>query len=221
MPLPKVTKAVVGYVHPDYVRAEFMVSMLGLQRRTRTAIDGFEPIHSGPNIARARNALTRAFLATNAEWLLTVDTDMVFAPDVLDRLIAAADPVLRPVMGAFCLMQETLDGEGLPTLYEVAEGVNGLGFARYTEWPDDAVIRVGATGTGCLLVHRGVFEILDADERTHDDVWPWFREASLHGRPIGEDFTFMLRCGVAGIPIHVHTGVRVGHIKSTMMGKVA
>jgi hypothetical protein len=218
MPLPK---AVIGYVHPDHVRAEFMASMLGLQRRTRTPIDGIKHVHSGPNIARARNTLTRAFLATNAEWLLMVDTDMVFAPDVLDRLIAAADPIRRPVMGAFCLMQETLGGDPLPTLYEVSEGVNGLGFARYQEWPDDAVMRVGATGTGCLLAHRGVFHLLDSDERTHDPVWPWFREASLRGRPIGEDLTFMLRCGVAGIPIHVHTGIRVGHVKATVMGKVS
>lgn len=213
---------VVGYVHPDHVRAEFLTSMLGMCRRTRTSIDAIKPVHSGPNISRARNAIVRAFLTeTAAPWLLQVDTDMVFQHDLLDRLVHAAHPVNRPIMGAFCHMQETLGGDPVPTLYEVAEGVNGLGFARYTEWPDDAVMRVGATGTGCLLVHRSVFEILDADTRTHDPVWPWFREASLQGRPIGEDLTFMLRCGVAGIPVHVHTGIRVGHVKSTMMGTVA
>lgn len=217
-----VTKAVIGCVHPDHVRAEFAFSMLAMQRRTRTAIDGIKHVHSGPNIARARNALVREFLATtNAEWLLTIDTDMVFRPDLLDRLVAAADPVARPVMGAFCHMQETLGGDPQPTLYEVAEGVNGLGFARYTEWPDDAPMRVGATGTGCVLIHRGVFETLDADARTHDDVWPWFREASLQGRPIGEDLVFMMRCGVVGIPIHVHTGIKVGHVKSHVMGALA
>lgn len=218
MPLQK---AVVGFVHPDHVRAEFMTSMLAMQRRTRTPIDGIKHVHSGPNIARARNALARAFLAeSTAPWLLTVDTDMVFSSNTLDRLVAAADPDDRPVMGAFCHMQETLGGHPQPTLYEVAEGANGLGFGRYTEWPDDAVMRVGATGTGCLLIHRSVFERLDADPKTHDAVWPWFREASLQGRPIGEDLVFMLRCGVAGIPIHVHTGVQVGHMKSSMMGKV-
>lgn len=218
---PLATKAVVGFVHPDYVRAEFMTSMIAMQRRTRVAIDGVKHVHSGPNIARARNALARTFLAeSNAPWFLTIDTDMVFAPDTLDRLVGAADPVLRPVMGAFCLMQETLGGEGLPTLYEVAEGVNGIGFARYTEWPEDQVMRVGATGTGCLLIHRSVFEIIDAHPKLHNVAWPWFRESSIDGRPLGEDMTFMLGVGVAGLPVHVHTGVQVGHVKSSVMGKV-
>lgn len=219
MPLDK---AVIGFVHPDHVRAEFMTSMLAMQRRTRVPIDGIKHVHSGPNIARARNALARNFLAeSSAPWFLTIDTDMVFTPDTLDRLVRAGHPTDRPIVGALCMMQETLGGDPQPTLYEVSEGVNGLGFGRYTEWPEDSVMRVGATGTGCLLIHRSVFEILDGDTRTHDDVWPWFREASLQGRPIGEDLVFMLRCGVAGLPVHVHTGVQVGHVKSTTLGKVA
>jgi len=221
MPLPK---AVIGFVHPDHVRAEFLTSMIAMQRRTRVPIDAVLHVHSGPNIARARNAIAAQFLQSRAEWLLTVDTDMVFRYDTLDRLVAAADASLRPVMGAFCLMHETVGGTGnpLPTLYEVSDGVNGIGFARYTEWPDDAVMRVGATGTGCLLIHRGVFELMAADKRPNvtSRAWPWFRESSVDGRPLGEDLTFMIRCGIIGVPIHVHTGIRVGHMKSTMMGTV-
>jgi hypothetical protein len=32
--------------------------------------------------------------------------------------------------------------------------------------------------------------------------------------------TFCLRAAAAGIPVHVHTGVQVGHIKPQMLGKV-
>lgn len=215
-------KAVIGYVHPDFVRAEFLASMLGLCRRGRTTVDAIKHVHSGPNIARARNALVRAFLEeSRAAWLLTIDTDMVFAPDTLDRLVAAADPETRPVMGALCHMQEELGGDPLPTLYELVGEGGAAAFARYQVWPEDQPMRVAATGTGCLLVHRRVFETVAAGhDGKCDEVWPWFRESTLGVRPLGEDFTFMLRCGVAGIPIHVHTGVQVGHMKSTMLGKV-
>lgn len=221
--------AVIGYVHPHLVHAAFMHSMLGLQRRTRTSIDGIKHVESGPNIARARNALVWQFLGTSrAPWLLQVDTDMVFAPDVLDRLIAAADPVNRPVMGALCHMQETIGGDPLPTVYELIEeeqpdGADGppkVGFARYTVIPDDAPMKVGATGTGCLLVHRQVFERMAGDPRTTSAAWPWFKESQLNDRPIGEDYTFMLRLAMLGIPVHVDQTVQVGHMKSQMMGKV-
>jgi GT2 family glycosyltransferase len=37
---------------------------------------------------------------------------------------------------------------------------------------------------------------------------------------MGEDMTFCLRAAAAGIPVHVATGVQVGHMKPGMLGKV-
>jgi hypothetical protein len=34
---------------------------------------------------------------------------------------------------------------------------------------------------------------------------------------MGEDLTFCLRLGAAGIPVHVATAVRAGHMKTTML----
>jgi hypothetical protein len=51
---------------------------------------------------------------------------------------------------------------------------------------------------------------------------PWFKEVPV-GAPLalmGEDLTFCLRCQAAGIPVHVHTGIQVGHMKPVMLGKV-
>jgi hypothetical protein len=81
-------------------------------------------------------------------------------------------------------------------------------------------VQVSATGTGFLLMHRGALEKV----RRHagDTAAPWFRESPV-GAPLslmGEDMTFCLRAGAAGIPVHVHTGVQVGHMKPEMLGKV-
>jgi hypothetical protein len=53
-----------------------------------------------------------------------------------------------------------------------------------------------------------------------EDQPSWFREIVVDGRDFGEDMSFCLRANVAGFPIHVNTGVRVGHIKSAMLGEV-
>lgn len=210
---------VIGYIHPDYVRAEFMTSMLTLAQRCRVPIDAINSVRSGPNLSRARNILTRRFMEDhNARWLWMVDTDMVFAPDVLDRMVAAADRRERPILGALCYSEGDDGGDPYSTMYELVEHDKRPVFVRYKEWPDDTAVRVSGTGTGCLLVHR---EALDRVARVKPDpVCPWFKETVLGNALMGEDLTFCLRAGAAGVPIHVHTGIQVGHMKSHMLGKV-
>jgi hypothetical protein len=216
--------AVIAYVHPDYVRSEFMASMLALQHRSATPIEAIIEKHSGPLIASARNDLVSMFLTERrSPWLWMVDTDMVFAPDTLDRLIAAADPRQRPIMGGLCYMKVD-ESTVRPTMFEMVPDENnpaGFAYAWYDAWPEDQPFQVGATGAACLLVHRDALARIAAGFGEHvDRVWPWFRESSNGNRRLGEDLTFCLRAGLAGLPVHVHTGVQLGHMKSTMLGKV-
>jgi len=196
-----------------------MIELLTWKRR-RTVVDSVIAWKSGPNISRARNLAVEKFMKEqSAPWLLMLDTDMVFAPDLLDRLIAAADPVHRPIMGGLCFFQDD-QGEAQATMYELVEkGEDGKpGFVRYTRWPDDQVFEVAATGAACLLMHR---DALDRTFRYKPELAvPWFKETVFYGRLMGEDLTFRMRARAAGVPIFVHTGIQLGHMKSTMLGKV-
>jgi hypothetical protein len=216
------TRATIAVVHPDHIRAEFAWSLMAMQAASSHELR-IKTSRSGPNISRARNHLAQAFLDDKwSDWLLYVDTDMVLAPTTLDRLIDAADPDRRPVVGALCFYEAT-DGETRPTLYELTTdpvtGEQGLG--TYEAWPDNQLMQVQATGTGCLLVHRtALLTVKRGYNGKSDTVWPWFREASLGSRQVGEDITFMMRLAASRIPVYVHTGIQVGHLKSTMLGKV-
>jgi hypothetical protein len=210
-------QAVIAYPHPGTVRAEFMRSMLALARHCGEQVAGIIDVHAGPNLSRWRNAIVERFLSYDVPWLLMVDTDMVFAPDMLARLVAAADWAERPILGALCY-SENEDGEPYSTMYELVEEQGQPRFARYATWPEDTAYRVAATGTGCLLVHRRVFETITRHKP--DPVAPWFREVTFGGRLMGEDLTFCMRAAAAGLPIHVHTGIQVGHVKTTVLGKV-
>jgi GT2 family glycosyltransferase len=212
-----VADAVIGYVHGGTVRAEFCASLLAVCMEGETRVRTVVALESGPNISTGRNLVVREFLDGNlAPWLFMCDTDMVLEPDTVDRLVAAADPAERPVVGGLCFSLS--QGQKYPTMYELVEGApGGLAFRRYREWPQDACVRLSATGAACLLVHRDA--LLAVEKHANDPAAPWFRESAI-GAPMslmGEDLTFCLRCAAAGIPVHVHTGVKAGHMKTTML----
>lgn len=87
---------------------------------------GFLAMRCGTGgIVTARNEVAARFLERDAEWLLWVDTDMGFTADTADRLLAAADPTERPIVGALCFAQHEYATDGMggfrtrprPTLY--------------------------------------------------------------------------------------------------------
>jgi hypothetical protein len=145
------------------------------------------------------------------------DTDMVFQLDTLDKLMEAADPVERPVLGGFCMKQD-MNGAVSPTLFQfISDRSGGLMPLPYPKYPENEVMRVEGTGAACLLIHRSVLETVE--KNTGDRAAPWFREidSTMPGQLISEDLTFCLRCASAGIPVHVHTGIRVGHVKTQII----
>jgi len=210
---------VIGYVHGGTVRAEFAASLLAVAMEGATHVAAVIAVGSGPNISTARNMVARRFLEDGqAPWLFMCDTDMWFPADTIDRLAAVASSTVIPVVGGLCYSQNTDNGGGEPysTMYELAESPEGdICFVRYKKWPENKVVRVAATGAACLLIHRDA--LLAVEKRAADRAAPWFRESVAGSALIGEDLTFCLRLGAAGIPVHVHTGVKAGHMKTTML----
>jgi GT2 family glycosyltransferase len=209
--------AVIGYLRREDVKGKFSESLLAIAMEGPSPLEAVLALEWGPNLSTGRNKLADDFLRRySAPWLLMVDTDMVLPVDVLPRLIAAADPVERPVVGGLCYSLEA--GEAKPTMYELVQAPDGeLGFRRWRDVPEDQCVRVSATGAACLLIHRDA--LLAVEKHANDPAAPWFRETAI-GAPMslmGEDLTFCLRCAAAGIPVHVHTGVHVGHMKTTML----
>lgn len=118
-------------------------------------------------------------------------------------------------MGGLCW--SLVKGEPLPTMYELTGGgEKPLAFTRYADWPPGTVMRVSATGAACLLMHRTALEKVAA--QSGDVAAPWFRETAAGPMALmGEDMTFCLRCAAASVPVHVHTGVKAGHMKTRML----
>lgn len=220
---PEVNKGrvAIAWLAPDKVSSAFLTSVMNLVAYDTLRSEGrilhggsFIAMGSGPNLAGSRNKVVEAFLGTRSEWLWMVDSDMHFPADTLDRLIAVADPKERPIVGGLCHGIKALpngDEEMFPTLYYFDDNGDS---ARLQEYPDNELIKVGATGAACLLVHRSVFEGMLQRPDVCPAPYRWFQEVIVNGKPFSEDVTFCLRAGFCGYDTYVHTGVEIDHIKA-------
>ena len=220
-----------AYIHSDEVAYSWHHSMLqmlmmDMARGRALACGGVLSAQCGPaGIAKARNEVAEAFLGVSADWLLWLDTDMGFHPDTCERLLAAADPAKRPVMGALCFTQRQLGPDGMggwrcaavPAIRDWAQpGDPWGGFKFRRNYPPDAVTRCAGTGAACLLVHRSVFERINAK---FGPAWYDMLPSPVPGELISEDLSFCARAGALRIPVHVHTGVPTSHMKRTWLGE--
>lgn len=210
---------VLSTLAPGEVSLEFYRSVVNLlawdDKHRRLILDGggHLTIPSGPNLSGPRNSQARTFLRHDADWLWIVDSDMAFDPDTLDRLVDAAHPSQRPIVGALCFGQRSENGvlRYFPTMYREEDGR----YRGITDYPEGELVEVAATGTACLLVHRSVLEAMEA---RYPEPFPWFaEEINALGGIHSEDITFCLRARALGVPVHVHTGVRTGHVKRYLL----
>lgn len=226
MPADTVT---VGYVHDIEVAYSWHASYVDLigwdiTHDQNVVRGGWIGVRYGTGgITAARNQVVRQFLENNrADWLWWIDTDMGFAPDTVDRLLAAANPDEAPIVGGLCFVNREvgLDGMGgfrtaiTPTIYYWGELDGRQGFQAVNGIPENQLLRCDGTGSACILIHRSVFERISLDR----GEWYDPLKNPTTGMPLGEDLSFCIRAGAAGVPVHVHTGVLTTHLKPRWVG---
>jgi hypothetical protein len=221
----------VAYVHTDQVHYSWhhsMTQLLAYDAATEGRIwtGGYVAIRGGTDgLADARNTAVREFLAdSTAAWLWWVDTDMGFAPDTVDRLIEAADPAERPVMGALAFANREVENDGMggrrsviaPVVLDWKTIDGESGFDTRWDYPRDTVTRVHGVGSACVLIHRSVFEQVAAKFGPN-----WYSRARNPSTSalISEDLSFCVRVNALDIPLHVHTGVKTTHAKLAWLGE--
>ncbi len=232
MPDADADAVAVAYCHSNEVAYswhfslfQLMVADLGTHQRIKRGGIIAMRCHAG-HLVSARNKAVQHFLDTpDVPWLLWLDTDMGFQPDLLEQLITAADPVKRPIVGALCFSQRELaqDGKGgyhtiaTPTVFDWVEGLGPdrlEGFEIRYDYPVNALVRCGGTGSAAILVHRSVFERVEAKYGKE-----WYHRVQAREGSMGEDLSFCMRATALDIPVHVHTGVRTTHLKPVWLSE--
>ncbi len=219
-------RVTVGFLHPGHYAACFADSLTNLlffdaANHQRIVSHEFGQVGiwaSSAGIVSGRNSLAKATLDSDAEWLFMVDSDMGFAHDAVERLIEAADPVERPVVGGLAFAHKG-DGrkeyngvryKAQPTLYDFVDMDDKVGFAPRFEYPKNELVPVSGTGGAIILIHRSVLERI---RDKYGEVW--FEPITHPKGPttFSEDLSFCVRVAGCDFPIFVHTGVTTTHDK--------
>jgi len=143
------------------------------------------------------------------DWLLFIDDDMVWDPDIIGRLIATRDEHDLDMLGALCYRRSA---PHQPTLF-MREGPT-YGQYNYLERWDDDIIEVDATGMAFIVIHKRVFERIAGTEMPPYDVRVGMKPPNFFRweGALGEDLRFCQDARAAGCRIWVDTRLEIGHV---------
>lgn len=178
------------------------------------------------SIATARNRIVEKFLGqpegSRSDWLLFFDDDQLAEPHMLDVLIGSADPVERPIVALPVWRFLESPGGGVGVTHNVMDLTEGEMFAPMREpLPEDTLLQVAGIGTGCMMIHRSVFQRMTEALIAAEMPPLWFREMhhNLANYRESEDLWFCRVAGNAGIPIFVNTSLTIRHVKPILLDR--
>ena len=204
----------IGHVTDENISHIFYSSMIGLlayrlpQIRNRVLSAQGDPGH----LDVGRNKVVQEFLKTQLEWLLWIDTDMAFQPREFDIICESMHAEERPMVSGLYYSSERR-----PVAFRNAlHPADGRVYADPIPEPDeDGLVEVDGVGFGFVMVHRSLLvEVSEAFGPSHPHR-PWFdcSDFGPYQEPPSEDLSFCHRVRSLGVPIYVHTGARIGHVK--------
>lgn len=181
----------------DTVQTPFFKSILALIKPEGTRVG----VISGSLIYDARNQLAAMAINGKYDRVLWLDSDMVFAPDMLRRMGALMDedPSREMVAGLFFTRRYPI----MPCIYSFLGERNGNpGFEFYADYPRDSLFEVQGCGFGAVLMTT------DLIRRVADKYGHPFSPI----QPFGEDFSFCIRARELGAKIWCDSSIKIGHV---------
>lgn len=160
-------------------------------------------------ISPARNLLAKTALDRDSEFLLFIDSDMVFGRESLIRLLSRACDKNISIIGGLCYNRRT---PFKPCIF--MRNKNNWEFCKVTDPP--GLYEVDAIGMGFTLIRTEVFKSLtklpkrpSKKPKKPDLPYQYFYPDKEGMR---EDLNFCLNAKKAGHRIFVDTTVQVGHL---------
>ena len=188
----------------DMVHTFFMASLMAMHRPDNTELS----VSSSSLIYDSCNSLAAKAVNEGFDRVLWLDSDMVFEPDLMERLIADLDEGRQFVSGMYYTRKAPINPCVYKALNESTEGTEAV---VYEDYPKDTVFEVAGCGFGAVMMDTEVL-----------------RKAGQYGIPFspieggGEDFSFELRAREAGVKLYCDSRIQVGHIGLTVInGKTA
>lgn len=154
--------------------------------------------------ADARNMLAREAIESGADRVLWLDSDMVFGPDLYERLSADLDAGWDMVCGLYFKRELP----ATPVIYRDINPPTGTA-TPYMRYPMDDVFQIAGCGFGAVLMTTKL--LIEADAYDPALFTP------LEG--LSEDLSFCARVNAIGARIACDSRVKVGHVGQFVYGE--
>lgn len=186
----------------NQVPAEFAYSLANMQKVDQCAT----LFKIGTLVYVARDELAKASLASGADFIFWLDSDMEFKPDVLKRMIQTYDENDVDILsGLYFRRVEPYT----PTLFEYLDlDDENLGWKEFTHIPAEP-FEVAGCGFGCVLMKTEIFP----------EVQNEFGAMFTPLKGMGEDLAFCWRARKLGYKIMCDPRIALGHIGYNIVTK--
>lgn len=190
-----------GYAHPYSVDSVFHDSILSVMMNNSPSFGGIISVEAGIYLSWARNVIAERFMDSGLQYLLSVDADMDFKPDLFEALVRHADE--NTIVGGLYYSFNRRNRQTSALML-------GADLKPIDDWEKGSVIEVGAMGTGCMLLPRTVFEKVPK---------PWFHYREDKESHYGEDYSWCIKAREHGVRCVVDTSVNPLHAKGILIGE--
>jgi len=191
-------KIFIAIPSTDYIDVDFARSLTSLETVGECHVEFI----AGSLIYANRDKLSDMAVNGEYDYMLWLDSDMIFAPDILKRLIADD----KDIVSALAFMRRPPYD---PVIYKTLKiGLPGEAQVElYNDYPKDSVFEIDACGFGGVLVKTSVIRDVIEKNRTAFIPIPGY----------GEDISFCIRARREGYKIFCDSAVKMGHVARTVV----
>jgi len=174
---------------------------------------------SGTYLSANRNTMVKTFLnETDAEWLLSLDSDILLTVDSFDALLDSADVTKHQILaGKYYIPLDSGPELAVQQWHSDLEGTGD--WIPYDDKRLDQPIidNLHSVGAGYMLVHRKVFETILENSV---NPMPWFRDYWMdfpYDSWISDDIHFFTEVHKYGFNVALCTKATSTHLKTTKL----
>ena len=185
----------------DQIPALFAQSLVTLKKVGDCSI----AFQMGSLIYTSRNDLGRIAIQSGSDYVLWLDSDMVFEPDTLERMLKKMqENELDFLTGVY--YRRTIPYS--PVLFkDLKYADNKATWSEYKKLPENALIEVGGCGFGLVLMST---EMLMSVQAKYNTMFQ-----PLLG--LGEDLAFCWRARECGYKLMCDTSIEAGHVGNVIV----
>lgn len=189
-------KTLIAVPCMDQVAAPFAQNLAAMEKKGEV----FVSFLIGSLIYESRNTLAKQAIATKADYVMWLDSDMTFAPDTMTRLQQHMEEGKDIVTGLYFRRRPPFT----PVLFKTLERIDedSARHENYDDYPDGDVFEIGGCGFGCIMTRTSVLE----------DVFLNYHKCFDPVCSIGEDLAFCLRARELGYKIYCDSTIKCGHV---------